>query len=171
MSQNCSAEGVTGLPVSSHLHYWKLWARKWSFQRNHPVSCHIVRNLTLIPQGSQNVAIKIETNAETDGRGCAVHPHLRNQKFLFCYLVRMLVPGLKSAVKKNTDIHHQLYCRQLLFPISFTARARLTSHWHLPSGCLDHRNNIYKFLEWLAFPFDVKWSAVCLPEQDSWFTI
>ena len=35
--------------------------------------------------------------------------------------------------------------------------------------CLDHSNNTYKFLKWLAFPFDVKWSAVCLPglsEQD-----
>lgn len=37
--------------------------------------------------------------------------------------------------------------------------------------CLDHSNNTYKFLKWLAFPFDVKWSAVCLPEvseQDHW---
>lgn len=37
--------------------------------------------------------------------------------------------------------------------------------------CLDHSNNTYKFLKWVAFPFDVKWSAVCLPglsEQDHW---
>ena len=37
--------------------------------------------------------------------------------------------------------------------------------------CLDQSNNIYKFLKWVAFPFDVKWSAVCLPglsEQDHW---
>ena len=35
--------------------------------------------------------------------------------------------------------------------------------------CLDYSNNTYKFLKWLAFPFDVKRSAVCLPglsEQD-----
>lgn len=35
--------------------------------------------------------------------------------------------------------------------------------------CLDHSHNAYKFLNWVAFPFDVKWSAVCLPrlgEQD-----
>lgn len=59
-------------------------------------------------------------------------------------------------------------------PLDLSASRKVQTYVTSVLDCLDHCNNMYKFLQWLAFPFHVKRSHECLPagasEQDHCFT-
>lgn len=59
-------------------------------------------------------------------------------------------------------------------PLDLSASRIVQTYVTSVLDCLDHCNNMYKFLQWLAFPFHVKRSRECLPagasEQDHCFT-